>query len=254
MNRRRRENFPLFYQNFFIIVKAIMNTKQIKIIFFDLDNTLFDHTRAERNAILALMGANPEIFQAIDPAEFVQVYHEVNKGLWKKMAAGEITSAELKRLRFQMSLENFNGDATHAESLSKQYFEFYSGQNCSLPDVHEVLDYLQPKYQLGILSNGFPEIQETKLRNLRVGSYFKFRIYSGEVGAMKPSPEIFRAAMKRAQARADEIAFVGDSYEDDVVGASAVGWQTIFLNTNSVRHDGRADFEISGLLELRAIV
>ena len=230
-----------------------MKTKQVKIIFFDLDNTLFDHTSAERNAILTLMEANPRVFRGIDPTEFVRAYHEVNKVLWKRMVAGEISAAELKRQRFEISLSNFNGDPSHAESLSKQYFEFYSRQNCALPDVHEVLDYLSPKYQLGILSNGFPEIQEKKLRTLQVDSYFKFRIYSGEVGAMKPAPEIFRAAMNSAQAQASEIAFVGDSYEDDIVGANALGWQTIFLNTGLIKNNGLADAEIRGLKELRNI-
>lgn len=230
-----------------------MNAASINVIFFDLDNTLFDHTRAERSAILSLIASNPEIFHAIDPDSFVQVYHQVNKVLWKKMAAGEITSEELKHQRFEISLNQFNRQTNNADALSKQYFEFYSSQTCAHPNTREILAYLKPKYHLGILSNGFPEIQERKLCNLRVGSHFKFKIYSGEVGAMKPAPEIFQAAMQRCGAKANEIVYVGDSFEDDIKGAKAVGWQVIHFNPTGEKCDRLADHEIRNLIELKTI-
>ncbi|HEX9654783.1 MAG TPA: HAD family hydrolase, partial [bacterium] len=156
-----------------------MNFDSTKVIFFDLDNTLFDHTRAERNALFSLIKENAEVFAGVEPEMFVRVYREVNKVLWKKMAAGEVSGEELKGLRFQMSLSEFDRDDGDAELLSKQYFEFYSRQSCALPNAHETLAYLRPNYELGILSNGFPEIQERKLRNLQMAAHFKFKIYSG---------------------------------------------------------------------------
>jgi putative hydrolase of the HAD superfamily len=228
-----------------------MKPTAIKVIFFDLDNTLFDHTRAERAAILALVEANPKIFHSVAPETFLKIYHEVNKTLWKKMANGEITAAALKRLRFEISLQEFETNPRHAEALSVQFFDLYSRQNCALPNVHKILDYLKPKYELGILSNGFPEIQETKLRNLGVAAYFKFKVYSGEVGAMKPSPAIFHAAQQRCGASANEIVFIGDSFEDDIKGAKAAGWRAIHFNPAGETNGAAVDLEIGDLLDLQ---
>ncbi len=228
-----------------------MKLAAIKVIFFDLDNTLFDHTRAERDAILALVNANPKIFHSAAPEAFLKVYHEVNKTLWKKMANGEIAASELKRLRFEISLNEFAADPRHAEALSQQFFDFYSRQTHALPNAHKILNYLKPKYELGILSNGFPEIQETKLRNLGVAAYFKFKVYSGEVGAMKPSPQIFQTAQQRCGASANEIVFIGDSFEDDIKGAKAAGWHAIHFNPSGETDGELAALEIRDLLDLQ---
>jgi putative hydrolase of the HAD superfamily len=249
----KKANSRLQYEWDFLIINPTMNPTSIKVIFFDLDNTLFDHTCAERTALLALIDANPDIFELIDAESFVNVYQEVNRLLWKKMAAGDLTSIELKRQRFEISLNRFERQLFDPDALSKQYFASYAAQSCANANAHDIVAYLQPKYPLGILSNGFPEIQERKLQNMGMAANFKFKIYSGEVGAMKPSPEIFEAAMTRCGANADEIVFVGDSLDDDVKGAKAMGWKTIHFNPSAGQSDG-ADVEIRDLLDLREIL
>lgn len=227
---------------------------RVKTIFFDLDNTLFDHTRAEQATLEILLDSSPQDFNGINYDEFCRIYDKNNTALWHKMSQGKITPDELRIERFKMTLEELNIRYTKYSELSEKYLEIYSKQSFSLPGTNEILNFLNLKYELGILSNGFAKTQETKLSNLDLNSFFKYRIFSENVGAMKPSSEIFNAAMKVARVQPDEIVYVGDSYENDILGAKAVGWRAILFNpTKKTTHESRADAEIASLLELKHI-
>ncbi|MFQ5825076.1 MAG: YjjG family noncanonical pyrimidine nucleotidase [bacterium] len=231
-----------------------MKINNIKTIFFDLDNTLFDHTRAEQTALKILLNTFPETFSSVNEEEFFRVYDKNNTIVWKKLSEGKISSQELKVLRFQMTLNDLNIFTENVEELSKYYLGLYTKQSFVSPHLNDTLNYLKPKYYLGILSNGFANIQESKLTNLELDSYFRYKIFSGDVGAMKPCSKIFYEAMNIAKSQANEIAYVGDSYEDDIKGAKAVGWKAIFYNPLSKpTNDDLADVEITDLLELTQI-
>jgi len=55
-------------------------------------------------------------------------------------------------------------------------------------------------------------------------------VTSSEVGANKPEPPIFLAALERARVDASEAAYIGDQYETDVVGARGVGIKPILID------------------------
>ena len=225
--------------------------KRTKVIFFDLDNTLFDHKRAERTALVELMKSHPEIFAETSEAQFLNVYDKYNRMLWKEMAAGKISAHELKLRRFALSLRETRCSADRAGELSEGYMESYSQLGFTFPNAYETLTYLKDRYQLAILSNGFPAVQEQKLRNTKLGTFFSHKLYSADLGVMKPDPQIFYKAMKRADVPAEEAAYVGDSYEDDIESSKKVGWKTIhFSPTAQFHNNGVADLEITGLSEL----
>ncbi len=231
-----------------------MNPRNIKVIFFDLDNTLFDHSRAERSALRTVIRRHPKILAAIDEETFLTTYDRINQMLWKKMAAGELSAERLKTMRFELTLDEL--DANHADpaELSAQYFNVYGRQCFEISGAKEILSYLKPQYPLGILSNGFPNIQENKLRSLDIGSFFNYKIYSAEVGVGKPLPGIFEFAQKTVGAPAEELVYIGNSYEEDVLGATSAGWSAIhFSPGGDVIPDGLADFTIRDLLELKQI-
>lgn len=228
--------------------------KRTKVLFFDLDNTLFDHKRAERTALVELMKSHPEIFAETDETQFLSAYDRYNKKLWKEMAEGKISAHELKLQRFALSLSETGCPADMAGELSEGYMERYSQLGFTFPNAYETLTYLKERYRLAILSNGFPEIQERKLRNTKLGAFFRHKLYSADLGVMKPDPQIFYKAMAMAGVRAEEAAYVGDSYEDDIESSKKVGWKTIhFSPTGKFRNNGVADLEITELSELMNI-
>jgi len=231
-----------------------MSLKDIKTIFFDLDNTLFDHMRAEQATLKFLLDSKPELFAKVNRENFLRTYDKNNTILWKQMADGEIAPSELRILRFKMTFEELNLTPIDYSMFSENYLAIYSKQTFAISNAVEVLDYLKPKYSLGILSNGFPRVQESKLSRLELHSYFDYKVYSEDVGVAKPYPGIFSEAANISNSKPTETIYIGDSYENDIVGAKNFGWQAIFFNPKKTpENNSLADFEISDLKEIKNI-
>lgn len=231
-----------------------MKFENIKILFFDLDNTLFDHSRSERASLKILHKSMPGLFSGVDENEFLQRYDHHNKILWKQMADGVISADELRILRFKITCDDLGVSLQNPEVLSQRYLETYTRQKFVFPNTMETLAYLKPKFKLCLLSNGFVHIQKIKLKNIGLADMFAYEIYSGDVGVMKPHPGIFQAAMEKTGAAADEIVYIGDSYDADIVGAKSVNWFAILFDPESKYSEpGLADLKISDLIELKNI-
>jgi len=229
-----------------------MDASRIKLLFFDLDNTLFDHTRAQMTTLKSMLREFPE-FSRVEEDAFIACFMRINERLWKEMAAQRITAPELRELRFRETCRELNIEISNVKSLSAQYLDIYANQTFLFPEVHETLNYLQSRYRLGLLTNGFTETQESKLDNNGLKDYFDHKIYSHDVGALKPSPLIFERAMEVAACSPEETAFVGDSPTDDIAGAKAVGWMGILFDPHEHYPKEKADYKISSLSELRQL-
>lgn len=81
-------------------------------------------------------------------------------------------------------------------------------------------------YKVGFLSNSVKEITRYLENNYRIASLFDFGIYSHVIKTRKPRKKIFRMALKKAKARANEVIFIDDNIKN-VRGARAAGIKTI---------------------------
>jgi putative hydrolase of the HAD superfamily len=98
------------------------------------------------------------------------------------------------------------------------------------PETHFVLSELKRKgYELGIISNNTDEIID-RMRILNLTEYFGTITYSQEAGSEKPNPATFKLALSRTGKHPSECLHVGDSFEEDVVGAINSGIQPILLD------------------------
>lgn len=84
---------------------------------------------------------------------------------------------------------------------------------------------------LGLISNVVQDMEST-YEDLGLQSYLAFKVTSSEVGCDKPDPEIFLAALKKAQVKPEEAIYVGDQYNLDVVGARGVGMKAVLIDRN----------------------
>lgn len=84
---------------------------------------------------------------------------------------------------------------------------------------------------IGLISNVIQDMDSTFTR-LGLQPYLDIRVTSGEVGHDKPDPEIFLAALRKAEVPPSEAIYVGDQYEIDVVGARGVGMQAVLIDRN----------------------
>jgi HAD superfamily hydrolase (TIGR01549 family) len=121
----------------------------------------------------------------------------------------------------------------------------------------KVIDELKQKdFRLSMVSNMLlpGKLLKAKLQEANILACFDHIVVSSEVGFIKPHPEIFRIALTQSNLRAEEVIFVGDSYQQDILGAKGAGMKTVWLNA---RHEPRImaignppDYEIESLSEL----
>lgn len=227
-----------------------------KHIFFDLDRTLWDFDAAAEVAFERIYDKYDLKSLGIPSAhEFHEVYHPLNERLWELYREDKITKADLNRTRFLKPLEHYGiHDIELADHLSEDYVYWSPRIVRLVPGTMELLDYLKPKYHLHLITNGFQEVQHTKLSGSGLEPYFETLTVSEEVGVKKPNPEIFFYALRKAQATAEESLVIGDEMAVDIDGARAAGIDQAFFNPRGIEVEGKRTFEVKRLVELIEIL
>ena len=190
-------------------------------LFFDLDNTVWDFNRNSRAALLECFpafGLEEERFE-----EFFAGYNRHNDALWDLYRRNGITKQELSRARFDLTLADLGISGIDGMELNQAYLSRMPLQTRLCDGAGEVLSLLAQKYQMHIITNGFSEVQYKKLTNSGLEPFFNRIFVSEEIKSPKPSPEIFRHALKTCNARKKESLMIGDSWEVDILGAMMVG-------------------------------
>ena len=171
--------------------------KDIKHIFFDLDHTLWDF---EINSNIAFRTIFNNYKLNINTEKFLNYYSIINRKYWKLFREDSITKDELRYRRLKETFETINivvPDVT-INKLSLDYIRELPMNNFLVDGAIELLNYLQPKYKLHIITNGFTEVQHRKIKNSNLSEYFYEIITSERAGAKKPDPKIFKYALEIA--------------------------------------------------------
>ena len=214
---------------------------QIEHIFFDLDNTLWDFEYNSRNVIRDLFNEyNLSQRCRTDFVEFLRQYEQVNLLLWDKLKKSEISKEQLRSSRFYNSMQMFGyDDFDLGLRLEQEYVKRSPYQKKLIDGATGLLQKLQSNYQLHIITNGFKEVQYTKLENCMIREFFSDIIISEEVGFSKPDRRIFEQAMRITGARPHASLMVGDDMDNDFHGAIAAGMHAVhFDRNNSDSHVG----------------
>ena len=207
--------------------------KNIKHIFFDLDHTLWNF---EKNSALTFKFLLDKYNITIDLQKFLKVYMPINFSLWNLYRDDKITKEYLRHNRLKSTFEKLNIkiDSGLIDKISNDYVKHLPDNNFLLPNAISVLDYLFQKYTLHIITNGFTEVQNTKISNSNLNKYFTCIIDSETVGVKKPHSKIFNYAYNISKAAyKNECLMIGDNYQADVMGALNNGFKAIHLNSNN---------------------
>jgi len=202
-----------------------------KNLFFDLDDTIWAFSQNARDTFEEVYQkySYGRYFDSFD--HFYAIYQKRNTELWVEYGEGKITKDELNRQRFFYPLMSVGvEDEALAEQFSKDFFSIIPTKRGLMPYAKEVLEYLAPKYNLYILSNGFRELQSRKMRSAGIYEYFDKIILSEDIHVHKPYPEIFHFALSATQSELRDSLMIGDSWEADIEGAAGVGMHQMFYN------------------------
>ena len=207
-------------------------SESLKLIIFDLDNTLFPFNDL-------WLKANKQTFEeytllkGIDYNDFMSLYSKYDLQFWEKHDSGLITLDELRELRLIKTLQHFDINISHKKA--REYFKMFFSKLLSNitvnPKINNSLLQLKERVKIAILTNGKSKEQIFKINNLDINMIFEDNIFiSQDIGFEKPDSNAFLAVTNKLNVLPKECLFIGDSYKNDILGALNVGMSAIFLN------------------------
>ncbi len=204
--------------------------KNVTHLFFDLDHTLWDTDRNSKESL-------GELFEELEftkigiPSfdEFHARYREHNERLWGLYAGNQVGKDAVRLHRFVHTLQDFGiHDHKHASNIADKFIGRARTKQHLIPGAKKLLDHLNGKYRMSIITNGFPEVQYIKLKSSGIDHFFEHVFISEEIGVNKPDPAIYHHAVKTSGANhIDDCIMIGDTFQTDIMGAIAAGMKSL---------------------------
>ena len=225
----------------------------ITAISFDVDQTLID---TDRVIMRSMESVRDELIKRV-PGE--RTRNLTVEQMWsirdreEKDFVGNVRDFdEIRRRSFHRMLDHVGYTGPDLSTrLNEVYLKHRYNDITPYEDVVPMLDALEPRFKLGLLSNGnnYPEY-------FGLAGRFDFAVYAQDIGIEKPDPRPFQIAAERAGCSPDQLLHVGDSLESDVEGAQEVGVCAVWLNRDEESNETgiQPDHEIKSLTELPEVI
>ena len=195
-------------------------------VLFDADNTLFDFSLAEREAIILTM----QDFSIAPTEERIALYSQINDGMWKRLERGEITKGALRVVRFAEFLDAI-GISANVEAMANTYAEMLSRQVYLVSGAVALTKALASTHRLYIITNGIASVQRRRFAASPLAPYFQGLFISEELGYEKPHPAFFDEVSRRVpHFDGATTLVVGDSLSSDMAGGIGAGLDTCWYN------------------------
>jgi putative hydrolase of the HAD superfamily len=224
---------------------------KINHLFFDLDRTLWDFETNSKIALQKIYDKH-QLENYFDHfLHFQKLYQNINNELWKKYGKGKVTKDDLRRIRFEKTLEKVEVfDDNLANTLNHDYISIAPKETNLFPNTLEIIKELSINYKLHIITNGFAEAQLVKLQSSGLKPFFDVIVCSEMVGKTKPHRAIFEHSLQLANAKVSESVMIGDDHNTDIMGAIQVGMQAILFDPSNKYRKSAGLYKINNLNEL----
>jgi HAD superfamily hydrolase (TIGR01509 family) len=198
---------------------------EVKVIFFDVGNTLLFPNRNRIHAPLAERGFHP------DPEHLRDLERRTKNQFDSMMTTNGSPDHSFWRMFYSQLLSEIglNDDAVREQLVSS--IRDSANWDQILPGTAEQLRKIAARYPIAVISNADGRIEDV-LRRCGIADCFRTITDSGLVGYEKPHPEIFRQALKAMAAAPEESLYVGDVYSVDYVGATGAGMQAVLMDVS----------------------
>lgn len=253
----------------------------VTTVFFDLDDTLLWDKKSIQMAFRAtcqtVKQLDPEVFEQAVRAEATKLYQSyptypftqmigINpfEGLWGTFNDTGEDFEQMHQLMPDYQVNAWtNGlkacgiiDPMLGETLAKQFVSERKKHPYTYEETFDVLDQLKDDYQLLLLTNGAPSLQNTKLKiTPEIAEYFKHIVISGDFGRGKPDPKIFEFALEKAITTPDNVVMIGDNLMTDILGANRTGIKNIWINHHQqTAEQVKPTYEVKRLKEILPIL
>jgi putative hydrolase of the HAD superfamily len=223
----------------------------ITTVVFDLDDTLYDEIDYCKSGFTAVTDFLAELPET-PPAE------RIFSALWKQFTAGN------RMKTFNTALDEL--DISYDDKRIEQLVNVYRSHipKITLPeDSRDVLCELRAKYTLALLTDGFLPAQELKVQSLGIEKYFKYIVYTEQLGRefWKPSPAGFEKIIQTLNAKPENMVYIADNEKKDFIAPNKLGFLTVQLirsarihTSISAESGAKAQFIIHKISQLPALL
>ncbi|MGZ0704545.1 HAD family hydrolase [Pseudomonas piscis] len=225
----------------------------IKLITFDLDDTLWDTAPVIVSAEATLRQWLAEHAPNLGGVPVEHLWAIRTQVLEREPELRHRISALRRRVLFH-ALQEAGYEHAQASQLAEESFEVFLHARHQLdifPEVQPTLEALANHFALGVVTNGNADV-----RRLGLADYFQFALCAEDIGIAKPDARLFQEALQRGGASADTAVHIGDHPGDDIAGAQQAGLRAIWFNPGgkSWEAEREPDAEIRSLTELPALL
>ncbi len=205
----------------------------IQAVIFDVDDTLYDQKVPFIGALLDVFA--DKLPSLIDQTEVYTRFRFHSDAVFSLCSSGQWSLERMRIYRIRETLKELHVKHIEAEeALAFQTIYDQKLQKISLqPEMKLVLDFLaKQKIPLEIITNGPTTHQKKKIFQLGVTQWISPEsiFISESCGFEKPQRQIFDLARSKLRIPPENCLYIGDSYENDVIGANHAGWQVLWLN------------------------
>jgi putative hydrolase of the HAD superfamily len=222
-----------------------MNSK-VKVIFFDVGNTLLFPNRERIHAPLSERGFTPD-------SEHLRDLECRTKNQFDGMMTSNGSTDHSFWWMFYSQLLSeigLNDDAIRDQLVAS--IRNSGNWDVIRPGTAEQLLEIGERYHIAVISNADGKIEDV-LRRRGIAQCFRTITDSGLVGYEKPHPEIFLHALKSMNAAPGESLYVGDVYSVDYLGATGAGMQAVLMDVPGAYRDKGVP-RVESLEELQAVL
>ncbi|MGW3205569.1 HAD family hydrolase [Streptomyces sp. NPDC001135] len=228
----------------------------IRAVVWDVDDTLFDYTTADREGMRAHLAAEGLLAGYDSPERALLRWREITDAQWARFASGEVDFVTQRRDRTRVFVGRELTDG-EADAWFARYLVHYEAAWGLFPDVLPALQALSVSHRHAVLSNSSITVQEHKLRTLGLLDRFEAVLCAAELGVSKPEAGAFLAACEALGLPPHQVAYVGDHPEIDGRGAAEAGLLSVWIDRGAAYAQAAGEVvahRISTLAELPALV
>ena len=223
--------------------------KSLKLISFDLDNTLWP----EYDVLMNAVGAMNDWLRQQVPAYFDLTEEDhiaIRNEVIENNPRCKVDVSKFRVETLQRAFVRLNTSSAKARSLALEAFAvFYKWRQKvePYPGAEALLQDLANQYTLVSITNGNADVRRTTL-----GKYFDLILSAADVGIKKPDAAIFQMAMVFAGAEASQSVHVGDHALDDIQGARDLGMDAVLIKSFRPADPSKASAYIEDIRDLPA--
>lgn len=190
-----------------------------RAVFFDLDDTLIDRAGAFARYLEDLLCRHPAVFPPERRDTDVATLHALDGRGYTDRA-----------LFFRQVTLAFPGLSLSAEALWEDFAHRLPSFIQPQPGIRALVEWVKARFTVVVVSNGSSRMQRAKLARAGLEDVLPDVFLSGEVGASKPDPRIFTAALAHVGCAPAEVLHVGDDPVRDIAGAARVGMASCWIS------------------------